>query len=78
VEEPRGFTYVLKAPSFFETSKPDKEKGEKWIHIGISRNVKECISRLRNDRGVTDLQECYGLGGGVPVRMGYLRIIVPR
>lgn len=74
VEEQSEFIYVLKAPRFFETFQPAKEKGEEWVKIGISRNIKKRISSLKNNCGFTDLQECYGLGGG-PVRIDLRRII---
>ena len=74
VQERSVFIYILKAPRFFETSQPAKEKGEQWVNIGISRNIKKRINSLKNNYGFTDLQECYGISGGL-VRMDLLRII---
>lgn len=74
VEEQCGFIYVLKAPSFFQTFEPAKGKGEEWVEIGISRNLKRHIDSLKYNCGFTDLQECYRLDD-VPMRMDLLRVI---
>lgn len=62
IGEGKGFIYVFKAPKFFKTFPPAQERGETWVKIGVTTDIKKRIQNLKSLCGFTDLDECYGSG----------------
>jgi hypothetical protein len=59
VPEPTGTLYVLEAPSFFDSFKPASDRNEKWVKIGISKDVGERVKSLKMKCGITDIRQVY-------------------